>query len=95
MTQKRPPLPTRWEYHLFTSAAILLVAALQVMARRTDTSGHEITNPHLRAWLESSETEKKQTSWGAQLSLERSVLHGLTSAWLAWRAFQFERASQR
>lgn len=94
MTEHRPPLSARWEYHLLSAAGTLLLAALQSRSRHTDTSNDRVTDPHVRAWLDSSKAAREQTPWQAQLNLERSVLRGLTSAWLAWRAYRFERAAR-
>ncbi len=95
MTNKRPPLPARWEYLALSAASLLVIAAVQMKSRHPDSSLPQVTNPHVRAWLDSTRAEDAQNPWRAQLNLERNVLRGLTGLYLAWRAYRFERAARQ
>lgn len=94
MTTTRPPVPDRWQYQLTVGLLGALLLALQHRSRRSEPSNDAQLDPAVRNWLRQGRSADAEHPWRAQLSLERQTLRVGTSLWLAWRAYQLEKAAQ-
>lgn len=94
MTTNRPPFPDRWEYQLAVGLLGGLLLALQHRPRRADPSDFAQLKPAVRTWLEQGRSVDAEHPWRAQLTTERQALRAGTSLWLAWRAYQLEKAAR-
>lgn len=97
MTQQRPQLAYRWQYHALNTSLGLLALVLTIVGRRRRTLQQAAAADAGAGPTELLVVGPERTVrpvWADRLLTERAVLRIAVSGYLTYRAYQLGRSSQ-